>query len=338
RGRPGSSAPQRRFDGGDVDLLHRHHRGEGALRLTATSRKRLGERARGDLPGQAPAVLAPTALALLAAIADDRVPVAVRLFLGGRGDLEGEGLAVPELRAAVETETGNAQNGELHRQDIALLAARVVTGGLVHSNHFTIRKGGGVEARRLMRVLVEPEADRVLGLHTCVLLVLVRRRRRTPACLCKSWTANWVEFGAPAAVAMGLALRSSPVRRLALAIVGTVLAVSRVSAHPTPFSYVDVKIGERQVDVVLVAHTFDVAHELAAQPPELLLDPKQLAARGDEIVARLLPRLGLVADGHALSCRPSPTPEALPDRSALRLRLTCDVDGPAGVLQVRAAL
>src|SRR5439155_24305983 len=183
-----SSAPPRRFDGGDVDLLHRHHRREGALRLTATSRKRLGERARGDLPGQAPSVLAPTALALLAAIADDRVPVAVRLFLSGGRDLEGEGLAVPELRAAVETETGNAQNGELHRQDIALLAARVVTGGLVHSDHCTIRKGGGVEARRLMRVLVEPEADRVLGLHTCVLLVLVRRR--TPASPCKSWTAS----------------------------------------------------------------------------------------------------------------------------------------------------
>src|SRR5206468_4174058 len=125
---------------------------------------------------------------------------------------------------------------------------------------------------------------------------------------------------------------------LALAIVGTVLAASRVSAHPAPFSYVDVTIGERQVDVVLVAHVFDVAHELAVESPELLLDPKELAAHSDDITARLLPRLGLVADGHALSCRPSATPEALPDRSALRLRLACDADVPAGVLRVRAAL
>src|SRR4030095_12869685 len=109
--------------------------------------------------------------AFLTAIADDRVPVAVRLFLIVRRDLEGKGLAVPELRAAVETETGNTQNGELYRQYIALLAARVVTGRLVNSGHFTIRKGGGVEARRLMRVLVEPEADRVLWLHVRVLLV-----------------------------------------------------------------------------------------------------------------------------------------------------------------------
>jgi hypothetical protein len=35
----------------------------------------------------------------------------------------------------------------------------------VNSGHFTIRKRGGVEARRLMRVLVEPETDRVLWCH-----------------------------------------------------------------------------------------------------------------------------------------------------------------------------
>ncbi len=76
-----TSAPPRCLDGGDIDLLHRHHRLEGTLCLTATSGKRLGQRAGGDLPGEAPAVLAPTALALLAAIADDRVPVTIRLLL-----------------------------------------------------------------------------------------------------------------------------------------------------------------------------------------------------------------------------------------------------------------
>src|SRR3979411_2378461 len=167
-----TSASTRRFDGGDVDLLHRHHRLEGTLCLTATSRKRLGQHARGDLPGEAPAVFAPTALAFRAAIADDRVPVTVRLFLILRRDLEGKGLGVPERWAAVEAETGNAQDGELHRQHGALLAARIVTGSLVNRGYFTIRKGGGVEARRLMRVFVEPEADRVLWLHVRMLLVL----------------------------------------------------------------------------------------------------------------------------------------------------------------------
>src|SRR5207248_6203554 len=82
-----------------------------------------------------------------------------------RGDLEGKGLAVLERRTAVETEAGNAEDGELHRQHIAGLAARVVARRLVDRGHFTIRKGGGVEPRRVLCVLVEPEADRVFWFH-----------------------------------------------------------------------------------------------------------------------------------------------------------------------------
>ena len=39
---PGLISPPGRVDGGDVDLLHLHHRLEGALCLTASSRKRVG--------------------------------------------------------------------------------------------------------------------------------------------------------------------------------------------------------------------------------------------------------------------------------------------------------
>src|ERR1051325_9432432 len=56
----------RRLDGGDVDLRHRHHRLKGALRFIATSRKSISQCARGDLPGETPAILAPAALALAA--------------------------------------------------------------------------------------------------------------------------------------------------------------------------------------------------------------------------------------------------------------------------------
>ena len=37
-----TSASPRCIDGGDVDLLHRHHRLEGTFCLTAASRKRIG--------------------------------------------------------------------------------------------------------------------------------------------------------------------------------------------------------------------------------------------------------------------------------------------------------
>ena len=107
-----------------------------------------------------------------ATIADDRVPVTVRLFLIFRRDLEGEGFAVPEGRAAVETKTGDAQDGELHHQHITFLAARIISGGLVNTGYGTVRKGGGIEARRLVSVFVEPEADCVLWFHFRMLPVL----------------------------------------------------------------------------------------------------------------------------------------------------------------------
>src|SRR5260221_12958735 len=94
------------LDGGDVDLLHRHHCREGTLCLGSTRGQGVRERTRRDLPGKAPAVLAPATGAFLAAIADDRVPVAVRFLLIVRSDLERERLALLELRAAIETEAG----------------------------------------------------------------------------------------------------------------------------------------------------------------------------------------------------------------------------------------
>src|SRR5262245_27779419 len=97
---------------------------------------------------------------------------------------------MPERRAAVEAETGNAKNGELHRQYITLLAARIITGRIVNSGYFTVREGGGVEARRLKRVLVEPEADRVLWLHVSILLVIGQGERQWSPGGPSQWPAN----------------------------------------------------------------------------------------------------------------------------------------------------
>src|SRR4051812_47504963 len=75
-------APACGLDRGDVDLPHRHHRLHGALRGVAIwVGRRLEQHARRDLPGEPPAILAPAASTLLAAVVDDRVPVTVGLFL-----------------------------------------------------------------------------------------------------------------------------------------------------------------------------------------------------------------------------------------------------------------
>src|SRR5260370_12273942 len=99
------SAGPRRLDRGDVDLLHAHHRIKRALCFIAAGRQRLGQHARRDLPGDAPLVFAPAARTLLAAIAYDRVPVAVRLVLIVGGDLEREGFVMFERWAAVGSGT-----------------------------------------------------------------------------------------------------------------------------------------------------------------------------------------------------------------------------------------
>ena len=100
------SAAPRRLNRGDVDFLHFHHRIESALCFIAANRKRVGQYARRDLPGNSPFIFAPSALALLSAITDDGVPVAVRLFLIFGRDLKREDFVMFEYGTAVEAETG----------------------------------------------------------------------------------------------------------------------------------------------------------------------------------------------------------------------------------------
>ena len=53
-------------------------------------------------------------------------------------------------------------NGELHREDFALLATRKVARGFVNRCYLTVGESGRVKARRVLRILVKPKADGVL--------------------------------------------------------------------------------------------------------------------------------------------------------------------------------
>src|SRR5688572_25579585 len=106
-----TSTAARRLDCRDVNLSHIHHRIERALGGSAIRiGYRLHQGYRRDLPGKAPFVLAPAALALLAAVADDRVPVAIRLGLIGGCDLKREGFVVLERGSAIESDAGNSHH------------------------------------------------------------------------------------------------------------------------------------------------------------------------------------------------------------------------------------
>src|SRR5205807_1940339 len=66
-------------------------------------------------------------------------------------------------------------------------------------------------------------------------------------------------------------------------------------AHPVPFSYLDVRIEPGAIELTLVAHMFDVAHELGVDPPDRVLDPSVLGSEGDALLALLRSRLQIVA-------------------------------------------
>jgi len=52
-----------------------------------------------------------------------------------------------------------------------------------------------------------------------------------------------------------------------------------VSAHPVPFSYLDVQLQKTSTDVSLVVHIFDLAHDLQVTPADRLLDPAVVTER-----------------------------------------------------------
>jgi len=123
-----------------------------------------------------------------------------------------------------------------------------------------------------------------------------------------------------------------------MAIAALLAACAPAGAHPVPFSYVDVKLQPQTIDVTLVAHVFDIAHDLGIEPPERLLEPATLAARGGDVVALLSSRLQIDADGKRLPAATWTVPEALAERQSLRLAARYGLGQPAGALMVTSAM
>jgi hydrogenase/urease accessory protein HupE len=110
-----------------------------------------------------------------------------------------------------------------------------------------------------------------------------------------------------------------------------------VQAHPAPFSYLDLRLGQDHLEGALVAHVIDLAHELNITPAEALLDPQLAESKREAIQDLLRSRLVLAADGGALEMELLRL-EPLPDRQALALHLRFGAKSPPGALGVRCAL
>jgi len=130
--------------------------------------------------------------------------------------------------------------------------------------------------------------------------------------------------------------------RLRLAPVFTVAALvaalaAPAAAHPVPFSYLDVHVHPDSIDATLVVHIFDAAHDLGIAPAERLLDPGVAAGLTTAFTGMLAPRLGVSADGRALTPTWA-TVEPVPNRQSVQVRVRYPVARPPGAITITAAL
>jgi hydrogenase/urease accessory protein HupE len=125
--------------------------------------------------------------------------------------------------------------------------------------------------------------------------------------------------------------------RLAGLVVALAAIAAPASAHPVPFSYVDVRIQQASLDVTIVAHIFDIAHDLGISPPERLLEPGVTSAYTDKIMTLLRSRLHLTADGRLLGTSSWDAPERLVERQSIRLRARFETNAAPGTIGVNAS-
>lgn len=110
------------------------------------------------------------------------------------------------------------------------------------------------------------------------------------------------------------------------------------AAHPAPFSFVDVRIQGETIDLEVVVHAFDVAYELAVQPPNRVLEPGGLGGRAQRLANLVRERLEITVDGVRLDVAAWSDPEPLPERQSVSLRARVELDGAPGRIDVQAVM
>jgi hydrogenase/urease accessory protein HupE len=124
--------------------------------------------------------------------------------------------------------------------------------------------------------------------------------------------------------------------RCALVGLGMVLVgmAVPVSAHPVPFSFVDVHVRPDAIEVSVIAHVFDVAHDLDVQPPERLLESAVLSSYAEAIATMIKTRLQLSGDGRLLTNGIWSSAEALAERQSIQIRGRFNLGAPIGRVAV----
>jgi hypothetical protein len=125
--------------------------------------------------------------------------------------------------------------------------------------------------------------------------------------------------------------------RLVWTTIASLVFALSASAHPVPFSYLDLRVRPDGVEAMLVTHVFDAAHDLNVSPPERLLDPVVASQQSAAFVALMNERLKLSVDDRVLAPQWSQV-EPLPARQSVRLHARFRTEGPPGSVAVAAIL
>jgi hydrogenase/urease accessory protein HupE len=125
---------------------------------------------------------------------------------------------------------------------------------------------------------------------------------------------------------------------LAAAIAAFLTPATPASAHPVPFSYLDLQLRPGSVELSIVVHMFDVGHDLQVEPADRLLDRTFLATKQDALVNLLASRIRLMADGTTLVPMSWSAAEPLPDRQSVRIRTKYEVHGTPGTYAIETRM
>jgi hydrogenase/urease accessory protein HupE len=117
--------------------------------------------------------------------------------------------------------------------------------------------------------------------------------------------------------------------RCVLAAIALTSWASSASAHPAPFSYLDVVFRNGAIEGSLTVHIIDIAHELGLTPPEKLLDASLVESERQKIGEILAPRIILRA-GRRLTVQWTSI-ELMREELALRLRYRIPDEHPGSL-------
>ena len=102
-------------------------------------------------------------------------------------------------------------------------------------------------------------------------------------------------------------------------VVLVLVAPSRIAdAHPAPFSYIDVRIGDGPMHGRIVLHDLDVAHDLGLPSADALATDAGVREHGEAIARLISARFTLTADGRIAAWQATGV-RALPDQSSIEV-------------------